>query len=352
MKILKKIIQLNLVAIMIFTLTNNSQINTYANTNLNPSSKNAINVAVFFFKFDDPFMSLVKQSLENIQQKNEKEVNFTFYDGKGNRAIQDENIDSALKENYDVLLVNLPDTRESVVTDIVNKAKQKNKPLVFFDAVPLVIPPIVKTYNKVIFVATDAKQSGILQGQILVNLWNTDKSILDKNNDNILEYVMLQGERDCTSALAQTKYSISTINDAGISTKELEFEVPNWDRETAKNIVDALFLRFDDKIEAIISNNDVMALGAIDALQKYGYNKGDKSKYIAVVGIDGIPEARDLVDKGIMAGTVVRYPNELAQALYAVGKNLANNVDPLDNTNYKFDESGNTIRLPYYEYKK
>ncbi|NOW06708.1 substrate-binding domain-containing protein [Clostridium beijerinckii] len=47
-------------------------------------------------------------------------------------------------------------------------------------------------------------------------------------------------------------------------------------------------------IEVIISNNDAMAIGAIEALQKYGYNKEDKSNYVSVVGIDVLPEAKDL----------------------------------------------------------
>ena len=86
--------------------------------------------------------------------------------------------------------------------------------------------------------------------------------------------------------------------------------------------MESLFLRYGGKIEAIISNNDAMAIGAIKALQKYGYNKGDKSKYIPVVGIDGIPEAKDLINKGIMTGTVSQDPNETAEALYTVGMNL------------------------------
>ena len=57
-----------------------------------------------------------------------------------------------------------------------------------------------------------------------------------------------------------------------------------------------------NKIEVIIANNDSMAIGAIQALQEYGYNKGDKTKIIPVVGVDAIPEAQDLIKKGIMTG--------------------------------------------------
>jgi methyl-galactoside transport system substrate-binding protein len=91
-----------------------------------------------------------------------------------------------------------------------------------------------------------------------------------------------------------------------------------------------------------------MAIGAIEALQKFGYNKGDTTNYIPVFGIDGIPTAQDLIRKGFMAGTVVEYPNDTAVALYTVGMNLVNNKPPLEDTPYKFDETGFIIRIPYH----
>jgi len=95
-----------------------------------------------------------------------------------------------------------------------------------------------------------------------------------------------------------------------------------------------------------------MAIGAIETLQKYGYNMGDKSKYIPVYGIDGIPEAQNLIEKGSMAGTVIQDPNALAEALYTVGMNLVSGNNPLEGTNYKFDKTGVTILIPYQEYTK
>ena len=125
----------------------------------------------------------------------------------------------------------------------------------------------------------------------------------------------------------------------------------NWDKELAKNAIESLFLKYGGKIEAIIANNDAMAIGAIEALQKYGYNKGDKTKTIPVVGIDAIPEAKDLIKKGFMTGTVIQDPPAMAEALYTVGMNLVDNKNPLEGTDYKFDETGVAIRIPYKEYK-
>ena len=97
----------------------------------------------------------------------------------------------------------------------------------------------------------------------------------------------------------------------------------------------------------IISNNDAMAIGAIEALQKYGYNKENSIKNIPVFGIDGIPAAQDLIKKGFMTGTVFEDPNDTAEALYKVGMNLISNKPPSEGTEYKFDETGTVIRIPY-----
>jgi methyl-galactoside transport system substrate-binding protein len=152
--------------------------------------------------------------------------------------------------------------------------------------------------------------------------------------------------------MARTKYSIETINAAGIKTEQLSSIYCNWDRKCARVNTGSLLLKYGNKIESIIANNDAMAIGAIEALQKQGYYKGDKSNYIPVVGIDAIPEDRELIKKGFMTGTVMQNPRAAAEAIYTIGMNMVNNKYPLDGTNYKFDSTGLTIRLPYYEYKE
>ena len=158
------------------------------------------------------------------------------------------------------------------------------------------------------------------------------------------------GESDNLEAIERTKHSVSTINSAGIKTQELALKVCNWNEEEGKNATRALLLQFGNKVEVIISNNDSMAIGAISALQEQGYNKGDKTKTIPVVGIDAIPEAQELIKQGIMTGSVLQDPSAMAKALYTVGMNLVYNKNPLDGTEYKFDYTGVAIRLPYEEY--
>ena len=93
-----------------------------------------------------------------------------------------------------------------------------------------------------------------------------------------------------------------------------------------------------------------MAIGAVSALQKYGYNTGDPSKYIAIVGMDGTEEAKALIEKGFMNGTIIQDSEEMANALYRIGKNLAKGIKPLQDTEYKFDITGIGVRIPYNGY--
>lgn len=344
MRIIKKVL---IVILMTIILINSTQINAFANA----TYRNIVNIGVIFYSFDDPFISLIRKGLEDIEVKNQDKVKFTFYDGKDNITIQTETIDTLLKSKTDLLIVNLTDTKENIVEDIINKVKQKNVPLVLININPQVVSKVSKYYNKVAFIDTDVKESGIIQGKIISDSWN-NKKISDKNHDNILQYVILQGDSNSEIALDRTNYSLSKINDSGVKTQQLDLKVVNWNKELAKNSIESLFLKYDDKIEAIISNDDNMAIGAIEALQKYGYNQEKNSKYIPVFGINGIQEAKNLVDKGIMAGTVTQDPNFIAEAFYTIGMNLINNTNAIENTNYKYSDGRIIIPVPHSEYIK
>ena len=348
MKIFKRIlILITVIVIITTTLIGSTQKNV--NTDSNVAQKKLVRVAVLISSFDDVYISLVRQSLEAIQKENNDKVEFTFFDGKGYQLKQNEILDSVLKNKFDLLLLNLIDISPGSVEASIDQIKQQNVPVILFNVEPF-ITDSVKSYKKAVVIATNVEQSGILEGKLIVTKWNSDKQAIDINGDNILQYIMLTGERSTTLSIARTKYSISTINDKGIKTQQLALRVTEGTQESAKNTIDSLFLNYGTKIEAIIANDDTIALGAIKALQEYGYNNGINLRPISVVGINGIPEALDSIKKGFMTGTVVQDAPSMAKALYTVGMNLVANKNPLDGTDYKFDDSGVVIKLLYTEY--
>ncbi|AJH00019.1 sugar ABC transporter substrate-binding protein [Clostridium beijerinckii] len=348
MKTFRKIIVFIQIVLIIFIQINIAQVNTFASSSLNVSNSKVANVAVLLYSFDDPYMLEIKKSLEDIENQNKDKVHFTFYDGKNNMAVQNETIDSLRKSNIDLFILKLVDTKEETIKNIM--LNLKNVPIIFMEVIPEVASKVSKFYSKAVFLYSTSSHEGALQGKILVDKWNTDKKFLDKNNDNILQYILLKGEASNPYATERTNDAISTINGAGIQTEQLALVNANWFRELARTSVDNLFLKYDGRIEAIIANNDAMALGAIEALQKYGYNKGNKNKNIAVVGIDGLEEAKNLIDKGLMTGTLIQDTKLVAEAFYNIGMNLIKNESPIANTPYKIDSGIITIPESYKPY--
>lgn len=308
-------------------------------------SSKAVKVGVCLYKFDDTYISTVRQSLEKIQKENEGKVEFTFYDGKGDQATQNDSIDTLLEKDTDLLMVNLVDT--GAAQAVIDKVKKADKPVVLFNREPAT--DTIKAYEKAMFVGTNAQQAGVLQGEILADAWKANKD-LDKNGDGVMQYVMLKGEPDNPEAIARTKYSVSTINEKGIKTKELANQVCNWDQATAQNAMEAWFSRYGNEIEVVIANNDGMAQGAIAALQAQGYNNGDAKKTIPVVGVDATSAAQDLISKGFMTGSVLQDAPAMAEALYKCGMNLAEGKSAIEGTDYKFDDTKVSVRIPYKPY--
>ena len=237
MKNLKKIITITIVVVMISAILAESS-EKMVGASLRVTEGEPVKVGVLLYKFDDAYISLIRQNLEEIQKQNPEKVQFFFFDGKGNQEIQNGSINTLLKNNVDLILLNLVDTK--VTQQAINKIKEYNIPVILFNRAPITMDAI-KSYKKAYFVGTDAKEAGILQGKILIDTWNTNKAAIDRNGDGIMQYIMLKGEKDNLEAIERTKYSVLTINNAGIKTEELVSLYCDWNKELAKENITSYF---------------------------------------------------------------------------------------------------------------
>lgn len=306
-----------------------------------------VKVAVLLYKFDDTYVSTVRQSLQDIEKANTN-VSFEFYDGKGDQSVQNDLIDTVIQKDFDLVLLNLVDTGAAQVA--IDKIKGAGLPVSLFNREPAA--EVIKSYEKAIFVGTNAAEAGVMQGQIVTNLFKATPEAIDKNGDGIIQYVMLKGEPDNPEAVARTQYSVSTIVDNGIKVEELELAVCNWQTDLAQNAMEAWLANHGDKIELVLANNDGMAQGAIAALNAQGLNLGEADKTVTVVGVDATLAAQELISKGYMLGSVLQDAPAMAEALYSTGMNLVAGKSAIDGTSYKFDDSGIAVRIPYAEYLK
>ena len=346
MKLIKKFI----IIIVAVVIASETLIEAIPN-NISHSSANQLKVGVVFYTFEDPYVILLRQSLENIEKKNEGKVKFSFYDSKNDKAIQNQNINTLLESgNVDVLVLSLVDLVNDP-KEIINSIKDKNIPVIFASKRILKVDEnIVKSYDKAYYVLPDSEQGGSVQGKMLADTWNKNKNAIYINRDNVMQCVILQGGVHSTATNDRTKYSIMTIEEAGIKVEQLASEFCNWDEDLARTKMEGLFVKYGNRIEAVIANNDAMAIGAVKALQKYGYNKGDNTKTIPVVGMDAIPESLDFIKNGYMLGTVLQDSDVMAETFYKIAIHMVNKTHLDCTQEYKCDESGRIIELPFKEY--
>lgn len=306
-----------------------------------PTTGGEVKIGVLIYKYDDTYISTVRQALE---AKAKGRAELYLNDGKGDQGTQNDQVDLILQKDIDVLLVNMVDI--GAASTIVQKAKSAGIPLIFFNREPNT--DVIKSYDKARFVGTNAQDAGVIQGEIISKQWETGK--FDTNGDGIMQYVMFKGEPDNPEAVARTEYSIKTVEDKGIKVQELGLQVANWDTEQANRAMEAWITKFGDKIEFVVANNDGMAQGAIAALQAAGYNKGDENKYIPVVGVDATDAAKELISKKYMTGTVLQDGDAMAEALITLALNAAEDREFLEGSNYKYDDTGIAVRIPYQPY--
>ena len=63
----------------------------------------------------------------------------------------------------------------------------------------------------------------IIQGEMIVDLLKKKKESVDKNADNKIQYIMLEGEAGHQDAIIRTEYAVNTIVENGIQVEKLSY---------------------------------------------------------------------------------------------------------------------------------
>ena len=209
---------------------------------------------------------------------------------------------------------------------------------------------VLDDYDKAIYVGTQAEDAGIMQGDLLADIWEESSSLYDRNGDGKVQYVIFKGEADNLEAIARSEYCVKQAEERGLELVPVAAEqVCDWNGEKAMNAMEAI-LAADDSVEAVMCNNDEMATGAVSALQSHGFNMGDGKDAAIVLGVDGTDAAVSAIDSGYMNGTVRQDGDAMGKAVVSIASNFLNGKDALDGTGYELDTTGHAIRIPYSAY--
>ncbi len=266
-------------------------------------------IGVCIYKFDDAFMTTYRNALQEILEGKGYEV--TVVDGNNDQAKQNEQINTFITQGVDALIINPVMT--SAADQIIATVKDADVPTVLINREPTAEQMAV--YDKLVYVGCDARQSGTMQGELILGTENQG----DINGDGKISYIMIQGDPENIDAQYRTEYSVKALEDAGKAVEQLDLQRGDWDRNKGQEIAQNDLAKFGDQIEVVFCNNDDMAIGALQAIQAAGRTV---NKDIYLVGVDALDAALNEVANGNMTGTVLNDANGQASKAVECMENL------------------------------
>lgn len=257
-----------------------------------------VQVGVAYYNQTDTFVreliDCFKNELETYKTE-DLEVTAMVREAAGLEKTQNEQVKELIDAGCNVLCVNLVDRADP--SEIIDTAREHDIPLIFFNREP--VTEDMMQWEKIYYVGAIARQSGELQGEMAAEVIKNGG--VDRNGDGKIQYVILEGEADHQDAIIRTENVVNTLNKEGINLEKLSYQIANWNRAQAENRMKQMIRQYNDEVELVLSNNDDMAAGAVDAYDELNYTEDNRPVFF---GVDGTSVGLQAVKDGDFAGTV------------------------------------------------
>lgn len=305
--------------------------------------KQTLRIGITLYRGDDSFINNLCGKMEEKAKAYEKEsgvkVILDVVDGKGSQNTQNSQVDRFVSLGVDVICVNMVD--RSAASYIIDRAMEADIPVVFFNREP--VEEDMNRWEKLYYVGESAKESAVLQGNILVEAYQKDPASLDLDGDGKVSYVLLEGETSHQDSLIRTEWSIQTLKDGGVPLEKIAGGIGNWERSQGSAWMEKWLEEYPNRIELVVSNNDDMALGAADAMERRKITRP-----IKIVGIDGTPQGIEGLEAGKIFGTVQCDSDEYANVVFQIaaaaglGQNVQEAAELKDGKYYNCSQTART----------
>lgn len=308
---------------------------------------NSKHISIFIYTYDDTFISSLVSNLRTLI--NESNIDANYYYASRSQAKQNEQITNEIENNNNKLLV-VNSVDRLADSSIIDKAKLYDLPVIFFNREPL--DKDLEEGSKYYYVGNNPKSEGLLQAKMAKDLFGSPyslNSLYDKNGDGKIQTVLLKGEQGHQDMENRSKYCIQGLENSGYKVDLLTTSYCNWSRSLGAEEMEKIYDSYGDQIELIFSNNDDMALGAIDYLLEkniFSSTATDVSEQpIQIIGVDATSVARTAISNHLMYGTVKNDAKKQAETISELTNLIIENKS-LDGVDFT---SGNKIYVPGQE---
>ncbi|MBY5649917.1 sugar ABC transporter substrate-binding protein [Rhizobium leguminosarum] len=234
-------------------------------------------------RFDDNFLAILRSGVE-AHAKELGDVKVLIEDAQGDVSKQQSQIDNFIASKVDGIIV-IPVEADAGVT-ISKTVEKAGIPLVFANNQP---SNVDKLPEKQAFVGSNQIEAGTLEAKEVCRLLGGKGKA-----------VILMGELGTLVARGRTEAVhevFKTDECKGIDI--VDEQTATWQRTNALDLV-TNWLTAGTEFNAVIANNDEMALGAVQALKSAGKSTDD----VVVAGIDATQDALVAMKAGDMKVTV------------------------------------------------
>lgn len=234
-------------------------------------------IGISMANFSDQYVTYMMDAMKE-EEKKYSSVEFIYTDAQDDSSTQMSQIENFISQGVDTIIFTPVDTVAAEgMLDMIHAAD-----------IPSIV--LLKTFDGVekatAYVGSESIQAGIMQME------EAAKQLAGKGN-----IAILMGPLGHEAQVKRTEGNKQVIEKNPDMKVVLE-DAADYDREKGMTLMEN-WLQTDQKIDAVIANNDEMAIGAIMAIEAAG-----KLDDILVAGIDATPPALEYVQDGKMELTV------------------------------------------------
>jgi inositol transport system substrate-binding protein len=247
------------------------------------TAAHAETIGVTMAQFDDNFLTVLRNGMSDYAKTLEG-VELQIEDAQNDVAKQQSQIQNFIASGVSAIIVNPVDTDATAAMS--KAAAEAGIALVYVNREPVNVNELPE---KQAFVASNELESGTLETKEVCRLLNGKGKV-----------VVMMGELSNQAARMRTqdvKDVIATDECKGLEI--VEEQTANWQRTQGQDLM-TNWLSAGVEFDAVISNNDEMAIGAIQALKAAGRSMDS----VVVAGIDATQDALAAMAAGDLDVTV------------------------------------------------
>jgi ribose transport system substrate-binding protein len=202
-------------------------------------------------------------------------------------------VENLIQTGVKVLLITPSGSRE--IVPVLAKANAAGIPVVIVDTRIDAAAATAAKVTTASFIGSDNYEGGRVAGAELVQI--------TKGKANVALLEGIPGHDTGDSRLRGFKDA--TKDTPGI--KIVASQTANWERDQGFTVFQNM-LQAHPEIDALFACNDMMALGAMEAIAAAG-----RTGKIRVIGFDAVDDARKAIEAGTMVASVAQFPGDMGQ---------------------------------------